>query len=255
MLSNEISKKYDGDGLPEGTIDVKFRGAAGQSFGCFTAKGVRFELEGDSNDYFGKGLSGGTLIVYPDRKAPFKARENIIIGNVAFFGGTGGNAYIRGIAGERFCVRNSGVTAVVEGVGDHGCEYMTGGKAVILGETGRNFAAGMSGGIAYVLDRYGKFERRCNMEMVQLGSVERAEEIEDLRALIENHLEFTKSDVAKEILTDWGNSLAQFVRVMPVDYERMLGYMEEARATNEFDNEYDVAVEAFDMHLRQLAAQ
>lgn len=255
MLSNEISKKYDGDGLPEGTIDVKFRGAAGQSFGCFTAKGVRFELEGDSNDYFGKGLSGGTLIVYPDRKAPFKARENIIIGNVAFFGGTGGNAYIRGIAGERFCVRNSGVTAVVEGVGDHGCEYMTGGKAVILGETGRNFAAGMSGGIAYVLDRYGKFERRCNMEMVQLGSVERAEEIEDLRALIENHLEFTKSDVAKEILTDWGNSLAQFVRVMPVDYERMLGYMEEARATNKFDNEYDVAVEAFDMHLRQLAAQ
>jgi glutamate synthase (NADPH/NADH) large chain len=255
MLSNEISKHYKGDGLPKDTIDVKFRGAAGQSFGCFTAKGVRFELEGDSNDYFGKGLSGGTLVVYPDRKAPFKARENIIIGNVAFFGGTGGTAYIRGIAGERFCVRNSGVTAVVEGVGDHGCEYMTGGKAVILGETGRNFAAGMSGGVAYVFDRNGDFDSRCNMEMVKLGSVENDEDIVELKSLIENHQANTNSDVAQEILDDWDNSLGKFVRVMPVDYERMLEYMDEARATQKFDNEYDVAVEAFDMHLRQLAAK
>ncbi|MCB1123423.1 MAG: glutamate synthase subunit alpha, partial [Verrucomicrobiae bacterium] len=253
MLSNEISKQYKDEGLPEGTIDVKFRGAAGQSFGCFTAKGVRFELEGDSNDYFGKGLSGGTLIVYPDRTAPFKARENIIIGNVAFFGGTAGEAFIRGIAGERFCVRNSGVTAVVEGVGDHGCEYMTGGRAVVLGPTGRNFAAGMSGGVAYVLDRDGTFDSRCNMEMVKLGPVENPEDIEELKSLIEKHLEYTKSDVAQEILDDWDQSLEKFVRVMPVDYERMLSYMEEARATKKFDNEYDVAVEAFDMHLRQMA--
>ena len=253
MLSNEISKKYKGEGLPEGTIDVKFRGAAGQSFGCFTAKGVRFELEGDSNDYFGKGLSGGTLVVYPDRTAPFKARENIIIGNVAFFGGTGGEAFIRGIAGERFCVRNSGVTAVVEGVGDHGCEYMTGGKAVILGPTGRNFAAGMSGGVAYVLDRDGEFESRCNMEMVKLGPVESDEDIADLKALIEKHQSNTNSDVAQEILDDWENSLGKFVRVMPVDYERMLNYMAEARATGKFEKDEEIAEEAFDMHMRQLA--
>ena len=254
MLSNEISKIYEGEGLPENTIDVKFRGAAGQSFGCFTAKGVRFELEGDSNDYFGKGLSGGNLVVYPDREAPFKARENIIIGNVGFFGATGGKAFIRGIAGERFCVRNSGVTTVVEGVGDHGCEYMTGGKAIILGETGRNFAAGMSGGVAYVLDLNGDFASRCNKEMVKLAPVENAADEADLKSLIEEHLANTKSDVAQEILDDWENNLTKFVRVMPVDYERMLGYMEEARASGKFEQENEIAEEAFDMHLRQLAA-
>ncbi|MDA9763891.1 glutamate synthase large subunit [Opitutales bacterium] len=253
MLSNEISKKYKGEGLPEGTVDVKFRGAAGQSFGCFTAKGVRFELEGDSNDYFGKGLSGGTLVVYPDRTAPFKARDNIIIGNVAFFGGTEGEAFIRGIAGERFCVRNSGVTTVVEGVGDHGCEYMTGGKAIILGSTGRNFAAGMSGGVAYVLDRDGDFASRCNMEMVKLGPVENDEDIADLKSLIEKHQANTKSDVAQEILEDWDTMLGKFVRVMPVDYERMLQYMDEARATGKFEKDEEIAEEAFDMHMRQLA--
>jgi len=195
------------------------------------------------------------LVVYPDREAPFKARENIIIGNVAFFGGTSGEAFIRGIAGERFCVRNSGVTAVVEGVGDHGCEYMTGGKAVILGETGRNFAAGMSGGVAYVFDRNGDFSSRCNMEMVKLVGVDNFEDQEDLKTLVEKHFANTKSDVAKEILDDWESSLGKFVKVMPVDYERMLGYMNEVRATNKFDNEYDIAVEAFDMHLRQLAAK
>jgi len=255
MLSNEISKRYKGEGLPDGTVQVKFTGSAGQSFGCFTAKGVSFELEGDANDYFGKGLSGGTLVVYPDKSSPYAARENIIIGNVAFFGGTAGEAFIRGMAGERFCVRNSGVTAVVEGVGDHGCEYMTGGKAIILGETGRNFAAGMSGGVAYVLDRDGKFASRCNMEMVKLGSIEDAKEAEELKAYIEKHGNLTGSDVAAELLADWENSLGKFVRVMPVDYERMMQYMDEARATNKFDNEYDVAVEAFDMHLRKLASK
>ena len=253
MLSNEISKRYKAEGLPEATVEVKFKGSAGQSFGCFTAKGVRFELEGDANDYFGKGLSGGTLVVYPDAEAPFSPRENIIIGNVAFFGGTAGEAFIRGIAGERFCVRNSGVTAVVEGVGDHGCEYMTGGKAIILGETGRNFAAGMSGGVAYVYDLKGDFASKCNMEMVKLGKVERPADQQDLKSLIQKHYDNTKSDVAEEILKDWDKELARFVRVMPVDYERMLGYMEEVRATNKYDNDYDIAVEAFDRHLAAMA--
>ncbi|MBK1878809.1 glutamate synthase large subunit [Pelagicoccus mobilis] len=253
MLSNEISKIYKGDGLPEGTVDVKFKGSAGQSFGVFTAKGVRFELEGDSNDYFGKGLSGGTLVVYPDKTAPFKARENVIVGNVAFFGGTSGEAFIRGIAGERFCVRNSGVTAVVEGVGDHGCEYMTGGRAVILGDTGRNFAAGMSGGVAYVLDRDGTFASKCNMEMVRLAAVDKEEHKSELKGLVEKHLQETGSDVAKELLEDWDASLEKFVLVMPTDYEHILNLMEKARATNKFDNEYDIAVEAFDMHLASLA--
>ena len=254
MLSNEISKRYGAEGLPEDTIRVKFDGSAGQSFGVFTAKGVRFDLEGDANDYFGKGLSGGKLVVYPDRKAPFQARDSIIIGNVAFFGGTSGEAYIRGLAGERFCVRNSGVTAVVEGIGDHGCEYMTGGKAVILGETGRNFAAGMSGGVAYVLDRGGLLVDRCNPEMVTLGQVEDAEEIAELKRLIQNHYDYTQSDVAKEVLDNWEKSLQEFVRVMPVDYERMQGYMKTVREQQKLEDEYEIATAAFDMHLKQLAA-
>ncbi|WP_406608720.1 glutamate synthase large subunit [Agarivorans sp. JK6] len=253
MLSNEISKRYGAEGLPEDTIKVKFNGSAGQSFGTFAAKGIKFELEGDANDYFGKGLSGAKLVVYPDTSAPFEARKNIIVGNVAFFGGTSGEAYIRGIAGERFCVRNSGVTAIVEGVGDHGCEYMTGGKAVILGETGRNFAAGMSGGVAYVLDRNKQFASRCNMEMVKLGGVDDAAEAAELKALIENHLEQTGSDVAKELLADWDSALSMFVRVMPTDYERMQNYMKEAKATGEHETDYDVAVAAFDMHLDSVA--
>lgn len=255
MLSNEISKVYKGEGLPDGTINVKFKGSAGQSFGVFTAKGVRFELEGDSNDYFGKGLSGGTLVVYPDAKASFKANENVIIGNVAFFGGTDGKAFIKGMAGERFCVRNSGVTAVVEGVGDHGCEYMTGGRAIILGETGRNFAAGMSGGVAYVYDAAGDFAAKCNMEMVKLGPVEGTENIEELKSLIEEHRQETNSEVAADMLESWDEALAKFVRVMPVDYERMLNYMDKARSTEKFESEYDVAVEAFDMHLSALAGK
>ncbi|RKF19706.1 glutamate synthase large subunit [Alginatibacterium sediminis] len=249
MLSNEVSKRYGAEGLPEDTINVKFKGSAGQSFGTFVAKGISFELEGDANDYFGKGLSGGKLIVYPDQSAPFSARDNIIVGNVGFFGGTSGEAYINGIAGERFCVRNSGVTAVVEGVGDHGCEYMTGGKAVILGETGRNFAAGMSGGVAYVLDKNQKFAARCNMEMVKLGSVEQADEAAELKSLVESHLKYTGSDIAKELLDNWDHALTQFVRVMPVDFERMQNYMQTARESGEYENEYDIAVAAFDMHM------
>ncbi|MCH6258578.1 glutamate synthase large subunit [Puniceicoccaceae bacterium K14] len=255
MLSNEISKIYKGDGLADDTVRVKFNGSAGQSFGVFTAKGVHFELEGDANDYFGKGLSGGTLVVYPDKSAPFKPRENIIVGNVAFFGGTAGEAYIRGMAGERFCVRNSGVTAVVEGVGDHGCEYMTGGKAIILGSTGRNFAAGMSGGVAYVYDAEGDFAQKCNMEMVKLGPVERPEDVADLKSWIEKHAKMADSELAKEMLENWEASLAKFVRVMPVDYERMMNYMDDVRETEPEIDDYEVAVKAFDKHLEQLAAK
>ena len=255
MLSNEISKRYKADGLPTNTINVKFNGSAGQSFGCFSAKGLRFELEGDANDYFGKGLSGADLIVYPAKNAPFSPRDNILIGNVAFFGATGGKSFIRGIAGERFCVRNSGATAVVEGIGDHGCEYMTGGEAIILGPTGRNFAAGMSGGVAYVLDNNKDFASKCNMEMVELETIEDAEEIAALKALIEEHKQCTGSDVAEELLADWDNAITRFVKVMPVDFKKMQGYMSQARATGKFESEYDIAVEAFDMHLNNLAAQ
>ena len=168
IVGSEITRRYGAEGLPEDTIELHFQGSAGQSFGAFVPKGMTLELEGDANDYFGKGLSGGKIIVYPPAGSTFCAEENIIIGNVAFYGATGGEAYIRGMAGERFCVRNSGVHAVVEGVGDHGCEYMTGGRVVVLGRTGRNFAAGMSGGVAYVLDEDGTFAGRCNYEMVDL---------------------------------------------------------------------------------------
>ncbi|TAH25490.1 MAG: glutamate synthase large subunit [Cytophagales bacterium] len=223
MLSHEISKAYKGKGLPLGTIHAKFTGSAGQSFGAFNASGIKFELEGEANDYFGKGLSGARLILYPSKRAKFVANENIIVGNVAFYGATSGDAYIRGMAGERFCVRNSGATAVVEGIGDHGCEYMTGGIAVILGETGRNFAAGMSGGVAYVYqsDSDSQFASRCNMEMVALEELE-DEDKSTLKTLISNHKEFTNSDVANKILSDWDNQIKNFVKVMPTDYKAVL---------------------------------
>ena len=254
MISNEISKKYQDKGLPENTIKVKFNGSAGQSFGCFSAKGLHFELEGDANDYFGKGLSGANLVVYPSKEAKFTPSENILIGNVAFFGATSGSAFIRGIAGERFCVRNSGATAVVEGVGDHGCEYMTGGKAVILGATGRNFAAGMSGGVAYVLDDNKDFAPKCNMEMVSLETVVCESESLELKALIAEHFAATGSDVANELLNDWDNNVQRFVKVMPVDYKRMQGYMNDVRSSGKFESEYDIAVQAFDIHLNKLAS-
>ncbi len=221
ILSNEISKKYDAAGLPDNTIHIKFKGSAGQSFGAFSAKGIRFELEGDANDYFGKGLSGANLVVYPDKKAPFDPKNEIIVGNVAFFGATRGEAYIRGIAGERFCVRNSGAKVVVEGIGDHGCEYMTGGLSIIIGDTGRNFAAGMSGGVAYVYNPNGTFEKNCNMGMVEFDTKDE-EDIIMLRTMLENHHSFTGSDVAEAILADWENNLEKFIKVMPTDYKKVL---------------------------------
>ncbi len=221
MLSHEISKAHGGAGLPKGMIHFKFRGTAGQSFGAFNTSGLRLELEGDANDYFGKGLCGAELIAYPDRDAKFAPEENIIIGNVAFYGATSGQAYIRGTAGERFCVRNSGAQVVVEGVGDHGLEYMTGGIAVILGETGRNFAAGMSGGVAYVLDKNGDFTQNVNTEMVDLLPLN--EEDEDiLKAFIEKHFQYTTSNVAFAVLQNWENSRGRFVKVLPRDFKAAL---------------------------------
>lgn len=221
LLSNEISKKYHAAGLPSGTIHFKFTGTAGQSFGAFNTHGVCLELEGDANDYFGKGLSGAELIVYPSASARFVPEENIIIGNVAFYGATSGKAFIRGKAGERFAVRNSGATAVVEGVGDHGCEYMTGGRVVILGNTGRNFAAGMSGGIAYVYDVKGVFEKNCNKEMVDLDPLLEEDKLE-LMALLQEHYERTNSTVAGFVLSDFENQARSFVKVFPKDYKKVL---------------------------------
>ena len=221
ILSNELTKIYRSAGLPDDTIHFKFTGTAGQSFGAFNNKGITLELEGDANDYFGKGLSGARLIVYPSSKSTFIPEENIIIGNVAFYGATSGEAFIRGKAGERFAVRNSGVNAVVEGVGDHGCEYMTGGRIVILGDTGRNFAAGMSGGIAFVYDVKGNFTNNCNKEMVDLDIVDE-EDANELHNLIEKHYQNTNSAVAKFVLDDFENQLKNFVKVFPIDYKRVL---------------------------------
>ena len=221
ILGNEITKRH-WEGLPEDTIHLHFQGSAGQSFGAFVPQGVTLELEGDANDYLGKGLSGGKIILYPSAASTFVAADNVIVGNVAFYGATSGEAYINGVAGERFCVRNSGVQTVVEAVGDHGCEYMTGGKVVILGPTGRNFAAGMSGGIAYILDEAGDFAVRCNTAMVGLEKLEDPEEIQDVYSLIEKHLEYTKSEKAAEVLANWQSMLPKFVKVMPRDYKRVL---------------------------------
>jgi glutamate synthase domain-containing protein 3 len=222
MLSNTVVRKWGERGLPVDTIHIRFNGSAGQSFGAFLARGITLELEGDSNDYVGKGLSGGRLIVYPPKESTFVAEENVIIGNVALYGATGGRAFFRGKAAERFCVRNSGARAVVEGVGDHGCEYMTGGRAVILGPTGLNFAAGMSGGIAYVWNVNGDFGSKCNQGMVDLDPVEDEEDIAELRELLEWHLKYTGSDVARRILDEWPDVLGQFIKVMPTDYKRVL---------------------------------
>ncbi len=247
VLTNEIAKKFEGEGLPDGTIKFKLKGSVGQSCGVFLSKGVELELEGDCNDYFGKGLSGGHLVLYPNKGVKFKAEENIIVGNVCFYGATSGKAYIRGIAGERFCVRNSGAEVVVEGIGDHGCEYMTGGKTVILGKTGRNFGAGMSGGIAYVLDEDGSFPSLCNMEMIQLEKLEDIDEIVALKTMIEEHKAKTDSAVAERLLADWDNSVPKFVKVIPTDYKKMLGLIEQARATGKYETEDEVVEAAFQM--------
>lgn len=230
ILGSEITKKYKGQGLPEDTIQLKVNGYGGQSFGAFIPSGLTLEVEGDCNDYVGKGLSGGKIVVYPSKKSTFKAEENIIIGNVAFYGATSGKAYVSGVAGERFCVRNSGVHAVVEGVGDHGCEYMTGGKVVVLGKTGRNFAAGMSGGVAYVLDVDGKFNLHCNTDMVNIEAVETEADKLDLKTMIENHVKYTGSAIGKAVIEDFDNYLGKFVKVMPRDYKRMLEVIKKVEA-------------------------
>ena len=221
-LSYRVSKQFGEEGLPRDTIHINAKGSAGQSCGAYLAPGITLELEGDANDYVGKGLSGGRLIVYPPRVSPFKAEENVIVGNTCLYGATSGHAYISGIAAERFAVRNSGAHAVVEGVGDHGCEYMTGGRVVVLGSTGRNFAAGMSGGIAYVLDMKRDFASKCNMEMVELGSVRDPHEIAELRNLLEDHRHYTGSPVAERVIHEFHHLLPRFVRVMPTDYKQVL---------------------------------
>jgi glutamate synthase (NADPH/NADH) large chain len=240
ILSHTLSKKWGELGMPDGVIHFKFHGSAGQSFGAWLARGVTLELEGDANDYVGKGLSGGRLIIYPPHDAGFVPEENILIGNVVLYGSTGGQAFFRGQAAERFCVRNSGAWAVVEGCGDHGCEYMTGGRAIILGPTGRNFAAGMSGGVAYVWDRAGDFEIRCNLGTVELEKVDSPDAIGELREMVESHHKFTGSTVADQILKNWSEVLPQFVKVMPVDYKRVLA----ERAAHDEEVEAEVHTEA-----------
>jgi glutamate synthase (ferredoxin) len=230
ILGSEVTRRYGAAGLPDDTIHLKFTGSAGQSCGAFVPAGITLELEGDANDYFGKGLSGGHMIVYPPEGSTFAAEENVIIGNVAFYGATGGEAYVRGLAGERFCVRNSGVRAVVEGVGDHGCEYMTGGRVVVLGQTGRNFAAGMSGGIAYVLDQAGDFPTRCNRAMVNLERLTDPGEIVEVKAMVQRHAQVTGSALAWRVLLRWDELVPQFVKVMPQDYKRVLEALAETQA-------------------------
>jgi glutamate synthase (NADPH/NADH) large chain len=257
MLSGEVAKRYGHAGLPEDAIYIKAKGTVGQSFGAFGAKGVTIELAGEGNDYVGKGLSGGRLVIYPPLESPIVPEENIIAGNTVLYGAISGECYLRGVAGERFAVRNSGATAVVEGVGDHGCEYMTGGIVVCLGETGRNFAAGMSGGIAYVLDQNGDFEQRCNLAMVELEPITEEDDALEaldhqggdlethgrvdvshdmtrfdairLKQLIGNHLRYTNSARAKAILDNWDEMLPKFVKVMPVEYRRALQEMQQKK--------------------------
>ena len=250
-LGSEVTRRYGAAGLPEDTIDLHFRGSAGQSFGAFIPKGLTLTLEGDANDYLGKGLSGGKIVLYPDRESKFVAEENIVTGNVALYGATSGEAYIRGIAGERFGVRNSGATAVVEGVGDHGCEYMTGGRVVIIGKTGRNFAAGMSGGVAYILDESGEggaagggFERVCNKEMVQLFPLSDPDEAAAIRRLLERHVEYTASTRAQALLDDWQTTVSRFIRVVPNDYRRVIEAQARMRQRGLSQDEAEMA--AFD---------
>jgi glutamate synthase (ferredoxin) len=251
ITGSEITRKYGPDGLPPGTITLTFQGSAGQSFAAFVPRGMTMSLEGDANDYVGKGLSGGTVVVYPPKEATFVAEENILIGNVALYGATSGEAFFRGVAGERFAVRNSGASAVVEGVGDHGCEYMTGGRVVVLGATGRNFAAGMSGGVAYVLDEAGTFATRCNKEMVGLGKLDDAEEAKAIHALISRHAQLTGSKRAREILDGWSQFQGFFVRVMPHDYKRVVDAQKKMLETGMSQAEAEMA--AFELNSHDLA--
>jgi glutamate synthase domain-containing protein 2/glutamate synthase domain-containing protein 1/glutamate synthase domain-containing protein 3 len=241
ILGSEVTRRFGAAGLPEDTIRLHFQGSAGQSFGAFVPRGITLILEGDSNDYIGKGLSGGKIIVYPPKGSTFEPSENVIIGNVAFYGATSGEAYICGMAGERFCVRNSGIRAVVLSVGDHGCEYMTGGRVVVLGPTGRNFAAGMSGGIAYVLDEAGTFPRRCNLEMVKLFRLEDEDEIEEVQQMIRMHAEYTQSERSRQVLADWTNMVPRFVKVYPNDYRRVLETQKRFKASGLSEEEAEMA--------------
>jgi len=234
-LSHEVSKKWGANGLPADTITIRCKGSAGQSLGAWLAKGITIEVEGDANDFVGKGLSGGRIVIAPPKNSSFVPEENILVGNVVLYGATEGEAYFRGRAAERFCVRNSGATCVVEGVGDHGCEYMTGGRVAILGPTGRNFAAGMSGGVAYVYDPEDQFLQNCNLEMVGLEKVENEDDLAELRTMIEKHARYTGSTVAESMLADWQNVVPQFVKVMPVDYKRALA--EQAKLSAESNGE------------------
>ena len=248
IFGSEITKRYP-DGLPEDTFMVSCSGSGGQSFGAFIPRGLTLELVGDSNDYFGKGLSGGKLIVYPPKAVLFKAEDNIIIGNVALYGATSGKAFINGVAGERFCVRNSGAMAVVEGVGDHGCEYMTGGRVVVLGSTGKNFAAGMSGGIAYVLDEKRDLYRRLNKELVSMEEVTNKYDVLELKEMIQEHVAYTNSEKGKEILEHFGEYLPRFKKILPHDYRRMMNtivQMEEKGLSSE-----QAQIEAFYANMRK----
>jgi glutamate synthase domain-containing protein 3 len=221
ILGSEVTRRFGPDGLPEDTIHFHFKGSAGQSFAAFVPPGLRLELEGDANDYFGKGLSGGKVVLYPPAGSTFVPEENIIVGNVAFYGATSGEAYIRGMAGERFCVRNSGVRAVIEGVGDHGCEYMTGGRVVVIGKTGRNFGAGMSGGIAYVLDENDSFKDHCNLETVTLEHLDEGD-LQEVQEMLKRHAIYTHSERAWQLLALWEETAQKLVKVTPKDYRRML---------------------------------
>ena len=229
ILGSELTRRYGRAGLPDDTIQLTFTGSAGQSLGAFLPRGITIRMEGDANDYVGKGLSGGKIIVYPSRSATFVPEENVLVGNVVLYGATSGQAFFRGRAGERFCVRNSGAHAVVEGTGDHGCEYMTGGVAVVIGSTGRNFAAGMSGGMAFVLDLEGDFAKRCNMGMVDLEPLSDADDLELVRDLLIQHAGYTGSQVAARLVNDWDVAATKFVKVMPLDYRRVLDEQRSAR--------------------------
>ncbi len=231
ILGSEVTRRYGADGLPDDSIRLHFTGSAGQSFGAFVPRGITLTLEGDSNDYIAKGLSGGKVVVYPPREATFVAEENILVGNVVLYGATSGEAYFRGVAGERFAVRNSGALAVVEGVGDHGCEYMTGGRVVVIGKTGRNFAAGMSGGLAFVLDPEGDFRRRCNLGMVDLEPVLDIDDIELVKDLLARHIRYTQSPLAARLLVDWEKTQQKLVKIIPKDYKRVLAAMKKAQET------------------------
>jgi glutamate synthase (NADPH/NADH) large chain len=221
MLSSRIVKARGGNTLNDDTIHVKFKGSAGQSLGAFTAKGITLEVEGDANDFVGKGLSGGKIIVYPPKNSTFNAANEIIAGNVCGYGATGGEMYLSGCVSERFCVRNSGVVAVVEGVGDHGCEYMTGGRVIILGEVGKNFGAGMSGGIAYIYNPNDTFKDMVNPVMIDLDPMDDEAQAE-LRQYVENHAAYTDSSIAQHILDNWNDELKHFIKVMPKDFKRVL---------------------------------